>query len=70
MSLLLLISLSIGLGLLGVCTFFWALRNGQFDDPDGAAWRVISTEHQLEVEGRNDDKLAFDSQDRDARRGL
>ncbi|WP_417727711.1 cbb3-type cytochrome oxidase assembly protein CcoS [Roseovarius sp.] len=35
MSLLLLIPLSIGLGLMGLCAFYWALKNGQFDDPDG-----------------------------------
>lgn len=41
-SLLLLIPLSIGLGLAGLAAFFWALRNDQFDDPDGAAWRVLA----------------------------
>lgn len=41
MSLGVLIPLSLGLGLIGLCAFLWALRNGQFDDPDGAAWRVI-----------------------------
>ncbi|MFV0336537.1 MAG: cbb3-type cytochrome oxidase assembly protein CcoS [Tropicimonas sp.] len=44
MSLGVLIPLSLGLGLIGLIAFFWALRDGQFDDPDGAAWRVISSE--------------------------
>ena len=70
MSLLLLIPLSIGLGLVGLCAFFWALKNGQFDDPDGAAWRIIPPHHPLEMEGKPDDKLAPDTQDGNARRGL
>ncbi|GKY87486.1 cbb3-type cytochrome oxidase assembly protein CcoS [Sinisalibacter aestuarii] len=70
MNLLLLMPLSIGLGLLGLCAFFWALRNGQFDDPDGAAWRVILPDDPSETEGKNDDKLAPHAQDRNARRGL
>ncbi len=41
MSLMLLIPLSILMGLVGLCAFFWALRSGQFDDPEGDAWRVL-----------------------------
>ena len=70
MSLLLLIPLSIGLGLMGLCAFYWALKNGQFDDPDGAAWRIIPPDLPLETEGKPDDKLAPDTQDSNARRGL
>ena len=39
--LLLLIPVALGLGLLGLAAFFWALRDGQFDDPDGSAARVL-----------------------------
>ena len=39
--LLLLIPIALGLGLLGLAAFFWALRNGQFDDPDGSAARIL-----------------------------
>lgn len=63
MSLVVLIPLSLLLGLIGLAAFFWALRNGQFDDPEGAAWRVISPETQQPTEGRTNDKLAPDSQD-------
>ncbi len=38
---LLLIPIALGLGLLGVGAFFWSLRNGQYDDPDGAAARIL-----------------------------
>ena len=39
--LLILIPLAMGLGLLGLAAFFWALRSGQFDDPDGDAARIL-----------------------------
>lgn len=29
------------LGIVGVAVFFWAVRNGQYDDMDGAAHRVL-----------------------------
>ncbi|MBO9602723.1 MAG: cbb3-type cytochrome oxidase assembly protein CcoS [Novosphingobium sp.] len=42
--LLFLIPVALGLGLLGLATFFWALRSGQFEDPDGAAARILIDE--------------------------
>jgi cbb3-type cytochrome oxidase maturation protein len=36
-----LIPAALFLGLLGVGGFVWALRNGQFDDLDGAAHRIL-----------------------------
>lgn len=44
MSLLVLIPLSIGMGLIGLIAFVWALRHDQFDDPDGNAHRVLMRE--------------------------
>ena len=40
-NLLILIPIAIGLGLLALAAFFWAVRSGQFDDPDGAAERIL-----------------------------
>ncbi len=37
-----LLPLALALGGFGLAAFLWALRNGQFDDLDGAAWRAIS----------------------------
>lgn len=37
----LLIPIALGLGLLGLLAFIWALRSGQFEDPDGASMRVL-----------------------------
>lgn len=39
--LLLLIPIALGLGLLGLAAFLWSLRTGQFEDPDGAAMRIL-----------------------------
>jgi len=36
-----LVPIAIGLGLLGLLAFLWAMKTGQFDDLDGAAWRAI-----------------------------
>jgi cbb3-type cytochrome oxidase maturation protein len=33
---------AVGLGLLGLFAFLWALRSGQYSDVEGAALRVLS----------------------------
>jgi cbb3-type cytochrome oxidase maturation protein len=40
--LLILVPLALMLGLLGLAAFLWALRNGQYEDLDGAAMRILS----------------------------
>lgn len=40
-ALLYLIPAALFLGLLGLAGFLWAMRNGQFDDLDGAAHRIL-----------------------------
>jgi cbb3-type cytochrome oxidase maturation protein len=37
----LLIPLAIGVGLVGLAAFLWALRDGQYEDLDGAAVRIL-----------------------------
>ncbi|MCB1425883.1 MAG: cbb3-type cytochrome oxidase assembly protein CcoS [Brucellaceae bacterium] len=61
MSLLVLMLVSILLGVAGLSAFFWALRNGQFEDPDGAAWRVIPTDGRPHEKGMHHDGLATDA---------
>ena len=39
--LLLLIPAALAIGGVGLAAFFWALRNGQFEDPDGNAARIL-----------------------------
>ena len=40
-SLLVLVPVALLLGLLALAAFLWALRNGQFDDPEGSAGRIL-----------------------------
>lgn len=37
-----LVPLALALGLLGLVGFLWSLKNGQYEDLDGAAWRAIA----------------------------
>lgn len=41
-----LIPIALLMGFVGLCAFLWALRSGQFDDLDGAAWRVIQDDEK------------------------
>lgn len=36
-----LIPAAIGLGALGLAGFLWSVRTGQFDDLEGAKWRIL-----------------------------
>lgn len=36
-----LIPIALGMGLVGLVAFLWAMRDGQYDDMDGAANRVL-----------------------------
>jgi cbb3-type cytochrome oxidase maturation protein len=49
--LLLLIPVALGLGALGLAAFFWALRNGQFDDPEGSAARILLDDEDSAPDG-------------------
>lgn len=40
--LVILVPLALGIGLLGLGAFFWAMRSNQFDDPEGSARRILS----------------------------
>ena len=44
----LLIPVALGLGLLGLAAFFWAMRKGQFEDLDGAAQRILINDEEHE----------------------
>ncbi|WP_341702550.1 cbb3-type cytochrome oxidase assembly protein CcoS [Ferrovibrio sp.] len=47
--LLYLIPAALGLGLIGMLGFLWALRSGQFEDLDGAAQRVLFDDADAEA---------------------
>jgi cbb3-type cytochrome oxidase maturation protein len=36
-----LLPIALGLGLMGLAAFLWALKSGQYDDLDGAAARIL-----------------------------
>jgi cbb3-type cytochrome oxidase maturation protein len=40
--LIFLIPIAIGLGLIGLFAFMWTLKNGQYEDLEGARWRILS----------------------------
>ena len=44
--LLLLIPIALGMGAFGLLVFFWAMNNGQFEDLDGAANRILIDEDE------------------------
>lgn len=41
---LFLIPIALFLGLLGLAAFFWSMKNGQYDDLEGAAHRILEDE--------------------------
>lgn len=41
-----LIPAAISLGLLGLLAFLWSLRSGQFEDPKGAAHRILGDDSE------------------------
>ena len=36
-----LVPIAIGMGLAGLASFMWTLKNGQYDDLEGAAHRIL-----------------------------
>ncbi|MFW5881748.1 MAG: cbb3-type cytochrome oxidase assembly protein CcoS [Roseicyclus sp.] len=41
-----LIPVSLFLGLVGLGAFFWMLRKGQFEDPEGDANRILNPDYE------------------------
>jgi cbb3-type cytochrome oxidase maturation protein len=39
-----LIPLALGLGGLGLAAFLWSLKRDQYEDLEGAAWRIVMDE--------------------------
>ena len=40
-TLIYLIPIALFMGAIGLAAFLWSLQSGQYDDLDGAAWRVL-----------------------------
>jgi len=39
-----LIPIALGMGLLGLAAFFWSMKDGQYEDMEGAAARILIDE--------------------------
>lgn len=48
--LLYMIAAALGLAILALAGFLWALRTGQFEDPAGASWRALNDEDRPSLE--------------------
>ena len=42
-----LVPLALALGTIGLTGFLWSLKNGQYDDLEGAGWRAIADDEPL-----------------------
>jgi cbb3-type cytochrome oxidase maturation protein len=45
-ALVFLIPIALGLGGLGLAAFLWSLKSGQYDDLEGAAWRILDEDEK------------------------
>lgn len=50
--LLYLIPVALLLGLIGLAAFYWSLKSGQFDDPEGNASRILQDDLQEQAQDR------------------
>lgn len=62
--LVLLIPVALLMGLTGLAFFFWSMKNGQYDDLDGSAMRILIDDEGEPDENRlkneSDDLARFD----------
>lgn len=47
-ALVFLIPIALGLGGLGLAAFLWSLKSGQYDDLEGASWRILEDDRPVE----------------------
>ena len=50
-----LIPIALGMGAAGLAFFFWAMRDGQFEDLDGAANRILIDEEEDGQDSKTED---------------
>lgn len=48
--LVVLVPIAIGMGLLALAGFLWALRNGQYEDMEGAGQRILTADDELDAD--------------------
>ena len=47
--LVLTIPIALLLGLTGLAAFFWSMKSGQFEDPEGAALRILNDDDETGI---------------------
>jgi cbb3-type cytochrome oxidase maturation protein len=52
-----LVPIALGLGLLGLGAFLWALQTGQYEDLEGAAWRALMDDDVTPDTGRRNESV-------------
>ncbi len=58
--LIFLIPIAIGLGVLGLASFLWSVRSGQYDDLQGAAERILIEDDGPIVDEEESDRAEDD----------
>jgi cbb3-type cytochrome oxidase maturation protein len=56
-----LVPIALGLGLVGLGAFLWALKTGQYEDLEGAAWRALMDDDVPAESGRETEGGAISS---------
>lgn len=46
-----LIPIALFMGALGLAAFLWSLKSGQYDDLEGAAWRILDDDGEQTTTG-------------------
>ena len=59
-----LVPIALVMGGIGLMAFLWALRSGQFDDLDGAAYRILEDDHEEPAPSINKQKKIDDETDK------
>ncbi len=57
-ALIYLIPIALLLGVVGLAAFLWALKSGQFEDPEGAAARVLLDDDLAERESDQSPRIS------------
>lgn len=56
--LIFLVPVALTLGLIGLLGFLWALKTGQYDDLDGAPWRILEDDDIAEADAPPEREMA------------
>ena len=51
-NLIFLIPIALFLGLLGLGGFLWSMKSGQYDDLEGASYRALFEEDEMDEQGK------------------